>query len=49
MFVVITILAMQEGMDINKCVDVAYNEIKDRVQGGKTINGVFIKEEDLNA
>lgn len=48
MFVVITILAMQEGMDINKCVDMAYNEIKDRVEGGKTINGVFIKEEDLN-
>ena len=28
-----------------ECIDVAYNEIKDRK--GKTINGSFVKEADL--
>lgn len=30
---------------IHECIDVAYNEIKDRK--GKTINGSFVKEADL--
>lgn len=46
MFVVLTILAMQLGTSINECTELAYQEIKDRK--GKTINGVFVKETDLN-
>lgn len=47
MYVVLTILAMQLGTSIEKCAALAYEEIKDRK--GKMINGVFVKEEDLNA
>lgn len=42
-FVTITILAMQNGMNINECVEDAYAEIKGRT--GKMVNGVFIKYE----
>jgi len=45
MYVVLTILAMQLGMDIEDCIQAAYEEIKDRK--GKMINGVFVKESDL--
>lgn len=45
MYVVMTILAMQMDIDINECIDIAYNEIKDRK--GKMIDGVFVKESDL--
>nr|WP_233204503.1 MazG-like family protein [Sporosarcina sp. P17b] len=45
MFVVMTILAMQEGVAIEECVQIAYNEIKDRK--GEMVNGVFVKEDDL--
>lgn len=45
MYVVMTILAMQKGFDIEDCINVAYNEIKDRK--GKMIDGVFVKESDL--
>ena len=45
MYVVMTILSMQLGLDIEDCVLGAYNEIKDR--RGKMINGVFVKEADL--
>ena len=45
MFVVMTILAMQLGYPITECVEAAYEEIKDRK--GKMINGVFVKEADL--
>ena len=45
MYVVLTILSEQIGISLDECVDVAYNEIKDRQ--GKMINGVFVKEEDL--
>lgn len=44
-YVVLTILAMQMDLDIRGCVMTAYEEIADRK--GKTINGVFVKEEDL--
>lgn len=44
-YVVLTILAKQCGLTINECVEFSYNEIKHRT--GKTVNGVFIKEEDL--
>lgn len=46
---VITILAnMTERLDttLEECLQSAYNEIKDRK--GKMINGVFVKESDLN-
>lgn len=45
MVVVLTILSQQLGVKIEDCVQVAYDEIKDRE--GKTINGVFVKESDL--
>lgn len=39
-------LAVSLGMDYKECLELAYNEIKDRK--GKLINGVFVKEEDLH-
>lgn len=45
MYVVMTILSMQLGIDIRDCIDMAYDEIKDR--RGRMIDGVFIKEGDL--
>ncbi|WP_411844435.1 MazG-like family protein [Salinicoccus sp. HZC-1] len=45
MYVVMTILAMQKDIDIEDCINLAYNEIKDRK--GKMIDGVFVKESDL--
>lgn len=45
MYVVMTILSMQLGIDIRDCIDIAYDEIKDRK--GKMVNGVFVKEDDL--
>lgn len=44
-FVVLTVLCLQLDIDIEECIDLAYNEIKDRK--GKLIDGVFVKEEDL--
>lgn len=44
-FVVLTILAMQKGTSIERCVQLAYDEIKDRQ--GSMVNGVFVKEADL--
>lgn len=44
-YVVLVILSMQLGLDIDECIEAAYNEIKDRK--GKLVNGVFVKEEDL--
>jgi len=43
--VVLTILANQVEMDIEDCIEYAYNQIKNR--RGKTINGNFIKKSDL--
>lgn len=45
MYVVLTILSMQLNLDIQYCVQKAYNEIADRK--GRMVNGVFVKEEDL--
>ena len=42
----LTILCQQTGFDIEKCFDAAYQTIKGRK--GKTVNGVFVKEADLN-
>jgi NTP pyrophosphatase (non-canonical NTP hydrolase) len=44
-YVVLTILSMQIGIDIEKCVADSYEEIKDR--NGKMVNGVFVKAADL--
>ena len=44
-YVVLVILCMQLGLDINDCIKVAYEEIKERK--GKVVNGLFVKEEDL--
>ena len=43
--VTLIILAEQQGLTITECLDAAWQEIKDRK--GKTVNGAFIKEEDL--
>lgn len=42
-FVVLTILAAQNGMMIEDCIESAYNQIKNRK--GKNIDGVFVREE----
>ena len=44
-YVVLTILAMQQKVDVRDCINIAYQEIKDRK--GKLINGTFVKQEDL--
>ena len=44
--VVLTILSAQHGVMIEDCMEAAWNEIKDRK--GKMIDGVFVKQEDLN-
>ena len=45
MFVVLTNIAEQIGSSIEECIEVAYNDIKDRK--GVLLNGSFIKEQDL--
>ncbi len=45
MFVVMVIYAMQNNLHMEYCIDEAYETIKSRK--GKTVNGVFIKDEDL--
>lgn len=44
-FVTLIILCEQLGINPTLCLSMAYEKIKDRK--GKTINGQFIKEEDL--
>lgn len=43
--VVLTILAAQRGVNIEACIDMAWDEIKDRK--GRCVDGVFVKEADL--
>lgn len=43
--VVLTILAAQHGVNIEACIEMAWDEIKDRK--GRMIDGVFVKEADL--
>ncbi|MED1906132.1 MazG-like family protein [Cytobacillus firmus] len=47
MYVVLTILAMQMNLNIEECIAAAFDEIKDRK--GKMVNGVYVKESDLNS
>lgn len=44
-FVTLIILAEQNGLSAAECLNAAWDEIKGRT--GKTVNGVFVKEEDL--
>ena len=44
--VVLTILAAQIDLSIEDCIADAYEEIKDRK--GQMVNGIFVKEEDIN-
>lgn len=43
--VTIIVLAHQLDLDVTECLGLAYEEIKNRK--GKTVNGTFVKEEDL--
>lgn len=43
--VTLIILCEQIGIDLEECLELAYEKIKDRQ--GKTINGCFVKAEDL--
>lgn len=43
--VTLIILCEQIGIDLEECLELAYEKIKDRK--GKTIDGTFVKEEDL--
>lgn len=45
-YIVLTILSMQLGLDVEDCINTAYEEIKDRK--GRMVNGVFVKEDDLH-
>lgn len=45
-FVTLIILAHQNGLKPEDCLEAAWDEIKGRT--GKTINGVFVKSEDLD-
>lgn len=42
--VVLTIIAEQNGISIEDCIEVAWGEIRDR--RGRMVDGVFIKEGD---
>ena len=44
--VTLIILAQQHGWSLQECLQYAYDEIRNRK--GRTINGTFIKESDLN-
>lgn len=46
LYVTMVLLAENEGLHIEDCVDAAYEEIKDRK--GRMINGVFVKEADID-
>lgn len=45
--VVLTILAQQQGLTVEECLQTAYDEIKNRT--GKMVDGVFVKASDLKS
>jgi NTP pyrophosphatase (non-canonical NTP hydrolase) len=45
MMVVLINIAERNNLSIEHCLEVAYNDIKDRK--GKMVDGVFVKEDDL--
>lgn len=44
--VTLILLAEQNGLSIESCLDCAWNEIKNRT--GKTVDGTFIKDAEIN-
>lgn len=46
MIVVLINIAERNGLSLTECLEVAYNDIKDRK--GRMIDGVFVKEADEN-
>lgn len=46
MMVVLINIAERNGHSITECLEVAYNDIKDRK--GRMVDGVFVKEADLD-
>jgi len=44
-YVVLTVLSLQLGLDVEECIERAYEEIKDRK--GRIVNGVFVKEANI--
>lgn len=45
-YVVLTILCLQMDLDLDECIEAAYDEIRDRK--GMMIDGSFVKESDLH-
>ena len=45
MMVVLINIMERNGLSLTECLDVAYNDIKDR--RGRMVDGVFVKEADL--
>ncbi|MGP0612779.1 MazG-like family protein [Listeria monocytogenes] len=45
-YVTLVILAMQNGLNIKDCIELAYSEIAGRT--GKMVDGVFVKDDDLD-
>jgi hypothetical protein len=44
MMVVLINIMERNKLSINECIEVAYNDIKDRK--GRMVDGVFVKEDD---
>ena len=42
--VILINIAEREGTNLEECLSVAYNDIKDR--NGKMVDGIFVKDED---
>lgn len=47
MIVVLINIAERNGLSLAQCMEIAWNDIKDR--RGRMVDGVFIKEEDLDS
>ncbi|HLR58895.1 MAG TPA: MazG-like family protein [Pseudogracilibacillus sp.] len=43
--ITLIIFAQQQDIDLNECLELAYNKISNRK--GELVNGVYIKQEDL--
>ena len=46
MMVVLINIMERNNLTLNECLEVAYNDIKDR--NGRMVDGVFVKEADIN-
>tara|TARA_B100000780_G_scaffold275853_1_gene243326 strand:- start:625 stop:936 length:312 start_codon:yes stop_codon:yes gene_type:complete len=46
MMVVLINIMERNNLTLNECLEVAYNDIKDRK--GRMVDGVFVKEDDIN-